>query len=32
MKQNKVTSLVILDDQSRPVGVVRIHEITAAGL
>jgi len=32
MKDNMITSLVVLDEQAKPVGVVRIHEITAAGL
>ncbi len=31
MKENMITTLVVLDDD-KPVGIVRIHEITAAGL
>ncbi len=32
MKENMITTLVVLDDQEKPIGIVRIHEITAAGL
>jgi arabinose-5-phosphate isomerase len=32
MKNNMITCLVVLNDDSSPVGIVRIHEITAAGL
>ncbi len=31
MKENMITTLVVLDND-KPVGIVRIHEITAAGL
>jgi len=32
MNRNKIKDLVVLDDNERPVGVVHIYEITAAGL
>jgi len=32
MKESKITALVVTDDDGRPLGVVRQHDIVAAGL
>lgn len=32
MQKNKVTSLVVVDDQKRPVGVLHMHDLLRAGV
>lgn len=32
MQENKITSLIVLNKSSEPIGIVRLQEITAAGL
>jgi len=32
MEQNKITSLLIVDDRRRPAGIVHLHDILAAGV
>ena len=32
MKRSKITQLVVIDEQDRPVGVIRQHDIVAAGM
>ncbi len=32
MQENKITSLVVLNKESEPIGIVRLQEITSAGL
>lgn len=32
MQQNKVTSLLVIDDQKRPIGVLHMHDLLRAGV
>ena len=32
MKRSKITQLVVVDEEQRPIGVIRQHDIVAAGM